>query len=312
MRILTIWLVFLFSFLAFAQENKNISELDQAVVSPALNHVMAKIARTVLAGQQLFISYDTGATWERITWFSDDNGQAVYFSWSPGGKLLILMDFISCHDEIDQSYKHDYGGPGTLGIFDPVEKNIHWIAGFCAKPVKGTDDVPEAEWLDGDTISYKLIRWPNPHLSQEYQKSYKVTPEILAKAYSDPAPKLIHMGWQIIDIVKKDGDPVKFLTEQKVKCGTATKKYFTNKKYRKNIANWFEPKIEVAGVVGDRLSSGKTNMNLSLTEALLFDFDNLYNVIGKDNPTRSCSITYDQKQNSLECIPEDWGNDTGE
>lgn len=184
------------------------ADLYNPTPSPKIPRVMVKIVKTPDAGQQLFVSYDKGANWERITWFSEE-GQVINFQWSAAGWLLIETDPISTNSEIDENYKHTLSNPRSLGIFDPTAKIIYWLAGFYAKPDWGVDDATDAKWLKPDVISYKLVR-ASPHRYEEYQKIVKITPAVLAQTNQDLSPQMIHFAWQLIFAVKNQANLAPF------------------------------------------------------------------------------------------------------
>lgn len=196
-----------------------VSSITGKLVSSPINpKYQAKITQTEFDGQQLFVSYDGGKNFERITWpwfgndlSQEDQGQVMGIEWLPNGLLVLWVDHIFVSVKIDKNYHHTFSDARSIGIFDPNKKILYWIAGFYAKPVWGSDDVSDIKISD-DKISYKLIR-SSANKQEVFEKKVKVTPKLLENSNQDFSPRVIYFGWQLIGALRKSADVKPFLSQ---------------------------------------------------------------------------------------------------
>lgn len=170
-----------------------------ARISPANKAILAKIIKTTDAGQQLFVSYDKGKNWERITWFGG-KGQVVNILWSSAGRLAIGVLNTSLQIKI---VDNDFAD--ALGVFNPATKVIYWVDGCYADPKKDMETLSKIKWLGANVISYDDFHLPMSEHAL-YHKSLKLTPEFLARAKQDSTPQISHFASELmISMTWKNG-----------------------------------------------------------------------------------------------------------
>jgi hypothetical protein len=184
MRILTILSVLVFlSATVFAAET--------VFVSPVNPKISAKIAKTNNDGQQLFVSYDGGKSFNQATWMSwpeNQNrvsGQAVSCQWSAKGLLLIEFDNLTTEEKYHRNNPTD---GSSAGVFDPTTKIIYWLLGNLGWQdgtyVDQLDHATQPKWIGPETISYRTGRCHANDFKGE-EKKIILAPELLKKSNQD-------------------------------------------------------------------------------------------------------------------------------
>ncbi|MCX6376325.1 MAG: hypothetical protein NTU88_09895 [Armatimonadetes bacterium] len=69
----------------------------------------------------------------------------------------------------------------SIGIYNPEEKVLYWLDGFCG--LSG-GDVRSVRWASGHIIAYDVIRF-SARYYQEVAKQYAVTDKVLARSNAD-------------------------------------------------------------------------------------------------------------------------------
>jgi len=212
------------------------ADLNNQVISPQDKRIYAKIMAVENYGQQLFISYNAGKDYERITWFQQ-KGQVFNCLWSQHGLLAIEVHHVNYDYKISKNYVHFAADLASVGVFDPSAKVIYWLDGMLAKNKAVSDDASKIKWQNQNTLEYRAIRLSQCDSADEI-RTVVVNSNFLNKQTKDLSPQISRFGHGFLAAVKAKKDLTYYFKMIKKEDTVKLKKYL--KSTSPEIINSFE------------------------------------------------------------------------